>query len=61
LLYIYIYVETLPWGAADFGKLGRGIWKNLLRKTVVSSDEACENVDIDNTKRLIAVVTSATL
>ena len=30
-----LYVENLPWSAAEFGKLARGIWKNLPRKTVV--------------------------
>jgi len=28
-------VENLPWLAKEFGKLARGIWKNLPLKTVV--------------------------
>jgi len=31
-------VENLPQRAVEFGKLSRGIWKNLQRKTVVPSD-----------------------
>jgi len=33
-----LYVENLQWWAAEFGKLARGIGKNLLRKSVVPSN-----------------------
>jgi len=33
-----LYLENSPWWAAEFGKRAHIIWKNLVRKTVVPSD-----------------------
>jgi len=38
---LLLYVENLPRWAAEFGKLARGIWKNLPRKTVVPMYDVC--------------------